>query len=118
MNRGYEFDLTRLQVPGCALLVGGLVLAHLPGGIGPPCPLRAMTGVPCPFCGTTTAIRDAGGGHLRAAVSAAPLGFAISAIAVVAALGLLPKRLTVNPVVVLSILSAEWVFEIHRFHVI
>jgi hypothetical protein len=118
MSRGYEFDLTRLRIPGCALLVGGLALAHLPEGLGIPCPLRTLTGVPCPFCGTTTAIRDAGGGHLRSAVSAAPLGLGAVVIAIVAVLGILPKKLTISPVAILLILSAEWTFELFRFRAI
>lgn len=118
MNRRYEFDLTRLRIPSCALLVGGLALAHLPNGLGPPCPLRALTGVPCPFCGTTTAIGDAGSGHLRSAVSVAPIGIVVVVIAILAVLGALPKKLTLNPLVILSILSVEWIFELYRFHAI
>jgi hypothetical protein len=114
----YEIDLTRLRVPGAALLVGGALAAHLPEAWGLPCPLRATTGVPCPFCGTTTSVRDALGGHLGPAVAAAPLGLAVIVLAVLGVLQLGPARLRVPVVVLCGLLAAEWVFELHRFHVL
>lgn len=37
------------------------------------CLLRATTGVPCPFCGGTTAAVDLGKGHVPAAFAASPI---------------------------------------------
>ncbi len=116
-------DIRRLQKPAAVFLAGGLVLAHLPQGWGLPCPLRSLTGVPCPFCGVTTSVRDTLGGHLRAGFGAAPLGLALIALAVVLVLRLGPARVPVlttrwlRPVVVLGV-AAEWCFELHRFHII
>ena len=114
----YEFDLSRLRVPGLALLVGGAAAAHLPETWGLPCPLRATTGVPCPFCGTTTSVRDALGGHVGAAFAAAPLGLVVIVLAVLGVLRLGPERLRVPVVALCGLLGAEWVFELHRFHVL
>ncbi len=36
------------------ILVPGPDATHLPGAWLPSCPLRATTGIPCPFCGITT----------------------------------------------------------------
>jgi hypothetical protein len=114
----YEVDLGRARVPGAALLVGGLVLAHLPMSVGLPCPLRELTGVPCPFCGLTTSVRDACGGHVAAAVAAAPLGIVILMVALCGVLGALPKRLDLPLVAILIPLFAEWLFELHRYHLL
>ena len=113
----YEFDLSRLRIPALALLVGGVVAAHLPEAWGLPCPLRATTGVPCPFCGTTTSVRSALAGHIHTAVAAAPLGLLVIVVALCSVLGLGPARFRVPVAALVALLAAEWVFELHRFHV-
>ena len=40
------------------------------------CVLRSVTGVPCPFCGGTTATVDLGRGHVVQALGASPLAIA------------------------------------------
>ena len=112
----YEFDLSRLRFPAVALLVGGVVAAHLPEAWGLPCPLRATTGVPCPFCGTTTSVRAALAGHLGMAAAAAPLGLLVI---VVALCGVLASARSIPGARCGAgrLLAAEWVFELHRFHV-
>lgn len=114
----YEIDLSRARLPGAALVVGGLVLAHLPSTVGVPCPLRTLTGVPCPFCGLTTSVRDCLGGHLGSAATAAPLGFVVIILAAFGIFGIGPKRLHVPMLAIILTLVAEWVFELHRFRLI
>lgn len=45
------------------------------------CILRATTGVPCPFCGGTTAAVDLGHGRFAAAAAASPLALLLLASA-------------------------------------
>jgi hypothetical protein len=114
----YQFELAGLRGPAAALLAGGLVLSHLPAGVGLPCPLRTLTGIPCPFCGLTTSIRAACGGHLVTAAQAAPLGLVVLAAAIASLLGVLPRTLRLPRVLLLVTLAGEWVFELHRFHLL
>ena len=55
---------------GLAVLLGLLVLPWRPPTM---CLLRGLTGVPCPFCGGTTAMVQLGRGDLLAAAQASPL---------------------------------------------
>ncbi len=66
-----------------AVAVATLHDAHDPGVL---CPLRRLTGIPCPICGSTTVFIEAGHAHWLAALTANP-------VTVLAALGLLTAPL-------------------------
>jgi len=98
------------------MLVLGVVLPHVPGHPGIACPLRTLTGVPCPFCGLTTSVEATMGGHLGRAFAANPFG--IVAVAFAAALLARPKWDRLNlPLLVVAIgVLCSWLFELHRYH--
>jgi len=57
-------------VAGAAAGVAAVHDAHDPGVL---CPLRVLTGVPCPLCGSTTVFVEAGHGQWVAALLANPV---------------------------------------------
>ena len=86
------------------------------------CVLRSVTGLPCPFCGGTTAAVDLGRGHLVAALSASPLAMAGFLVVPIRAGRQQAKRLpTVSRTQLLwalgVVLVASEVYELHRFRV-
>jgi hypothetical protein len=104
------------------------VMAHT-GWPGPPCPLRTLTGVPCPFCGMTTATVAISHGEWATAAAANPLVYLAAALVagtipvlLARAAGLAPgprpwpeamRRRVCWAVAVLAGLS--WLFQLHRF---
>lgn len=74
--------LRRFALMGAAAVA--LAAVRIPGRPHTVCLLRATTGLPCPFCGGTTAAADVGRAHLGQAMGANPL-VVLGALAVVLA---------------------------------
>jgi|SRR5215471_21825957 len=118
LSASTTFDPSDTRGAAMAMLGLAAVLPLLPGHAGLPCPLRTLTGVPCPMCGMTTSVEATAHGHLGSALLANPAG----PFAVLVALFLLvrrPRRVIRVPIVlVVGTLLALWLFELHRFSLI
>jgi Protein of unknown function (DUF2752) len=77
------------------------------------CPLRALTGIPCPLCGMTRAVVAAAHGHLGTSLAFNPAGIVVLVVAVVAILR--PAwltRLRIPLWSVFTLAGALWVWNI------
>lgn len=111
----------------------GLWLTPDPRGIGthrqlgfPPCTTQVVFGIPCPFCGMTTAFSHMAHGHVKESFRCHPVGalaflaFAVSAAAALAfaAAGRCPAGMTrlleskASWAVGLALVVAGWVYKI------
>jgi len=98
-------------------------------GLVLPCPLRTLTGVPCPLCGMTTAATGLAAGDLGAATAANPFVLPLAAgtllmtaLLVARALGWAsppapwPESARRRALLVVTLLlAASWAFQLHRF---
>jgi hypothetical protein len=97
-------------------------------GASLPCPLRALTGVPCPVCGMTTAAIALVRGEVGTAFGANPVIFGLAALAVAVvplvalrAAGVLepprpwsPNRRRWMERLIGLLAVASWLFQLHR----
>jgi hypothetical protein len=95
----------------------GLVLAVLPVGIGPPCPLRSFTGVPCPLCGTTAAVRALLDADPVGALAANPFGI-LAVLVAVLLVAVPPAVLRVPARALVAAGLASWLFQLDRFGIL
>jgi Protein of unknown function (DUF2752) len=114
--RRLELDPGDLRAAAAVVLGAGAVLPLLPGHQGLACPLRRLTGIPCPLCGMTTSVEDTVRLHFHAALAANPGGLLAVTVAI-ALLLLRPRRLAVPALLPSLVLAAMWVFELHRYSV-
>jgi Protein of unknown function (DUF2752) len=109
--------LRAVAVVAGLVVLGGLHLRTRPATV---CPLRALTGVPCPFCGGTTAAADLGRGRFLAALRSSPLAVGLLAWLPFAATTGRPSwwaRAAVRRSVVAAVLIAAELWQVQRFHV-
>lgn len=76
-----------LRVAAMATAAIGVATIHRVHDPGVLCPLRAVTGIPCPLCGGTTVFIELGSGHPVRAVLANPVAFVGAVALAVAPLG-------------------------------
>ena len=99
----------RLGMLGLAGAAAIYPIAHIPLA----CPLRATTGIPCPFCGMSRAVSAAVHGHLGQSLAFNPGGIVIVLLAVLLLVRPSFARTIRPPIWVLSaILGGLWLWNV------
>jgi Protein of unknown function (DUF2752) len=114
--------LVLLDVPIVGRVVGLLVaLATLvpliPGYPGVTCPLRALTGVPCPFCGTTTSFKELVQLDLPGSLLANPVGI-LAIAAIISIVFTRRPHLRVPILLLIGLPAILWLYQLHRFSIL
>lgn len=98
--------------------IGAAAVAARALSVPLPCPLLALSGIPCPGCGLTRLADGLAHGHVLDAVTADPIGVAVLVVlATLAALALarrvtptvrMPRPATKVPALLLALLALRW----------
>jgi hypothetical protein len=105
----------RLRITSTAFLAVAAGLSCRPPRRHVVCPLRLATGIPCPFCGTTTSVLACMRLRPGQAIAANPLGLLLVGAAGYAVLQ--PPRIVrlPGPVVAGAAVAGLWMLELRRF---
>ena len=99
------------------MLAAGAVLPVL-GHPGPGCPLRTLTGIPCPLCGMSTSVEDSVRLQLVDALKANPVGLLAVATAVVLLFVRRDLRVRIPAPAIYAGLLSMWLFQLVRFGIV
>ncbi len=92
-----------------------VVRPMLPIQPGLPCPLRTLTGVPCPFCGMTRAVTDVVHGELAKSLVMNPAGVVAVAIAVALLVAWRVRRITYATWLIPVVLALMWSYQLFKY---
>jgi hypothetical protein len=112
-----QVDGSELRLAGAGLIAGGAALQLSPVHVPIFCPLRTLTGIPCPLCGMTTSVEATVRLDLGSAVAAAPAGIALVAGAITV-LVLRPSTIRLPAPALYVALAAMWAFQLYRFSIL
>ena len=115
--QAFQVDGSELRFAGAGLIAGGAALQLSPVHVPILCPLRTLTGIPCPLCGMTTSVEATVRLDLGSAVAANPAGILVVAAAI-AVLVLRPSVIRLPASALYIALAAMWLYELHRFSVL
>jgi hypothetical protein len=112
-----QLDVAELRFAGAAMVAGGAALQLSPVHVPILCPLRTLTGIPCPLCGMTTSVEATLRLDFATAFAAAPAGI-LAVSAAFALLVLRPSTIRFPTSGLYLALAAMWVYQLYRFSIL
>jgi hypothetical protein len=112
-----QVDGSELRLAGAGLIAGGAALQLSPVHVPIFCPLRTLTGIPCPLCGMTTSVEATVRLDLPSALAATPAGIALVAGAITV-LVLRPSAIRLPAPALYATLAAMWVYQLFRLSIL
>jgi hypothetical protein len=108
-------DLRALRGVGVAMLSMAVVRPMLPFEVVPPCPLRTLTGIPCPLCGMTRGVTAAVHAEFGRALFLNPASILAVAAAVLLLIAWRTKRVTIPVWVIVLVLALMWSWQLFKY---
>jgi len=108
-------DLTQLRWIGAAMLGVAAVRPLVPFEFVPPCPLRTLTGIPCPLCGMTRGVTSAVHLELGKAVFLNPGSIVAVVLAILILVAWRTKRVKIPVWVFFVVLGLMWSWELFKY---
>jgi hypothetical protein len=115
-TRGFASVRVReLRIVGAVMLGLATVRPAIPFEFAPPCPLRTVTGIPCPMCGMTRGVTALVHGDIARAVVLNPGALLVVALAIVLLVQWKVRRFVVPIWVIVTVLALLWSWQLFKY---
>jgi hypothetical protein len=108
-------DLREMRIAGAGMLAVAAVRPLVPFEFVPPCPLRTVTGVPCPLCGTTRGVTALVHGDFARALLMNPASYVVVALALVLLVQWRVRRVVIPVWVIFTALGVMWTWQLFKY---
>ncbi len=110
-----SIQLRELRIVALAMLVVAAIRPLIPFEFVPPCPLKTVTGVPCPLCGMTRGVTSVVHGDFEHALLMNPASYVAIALAVLLFVQWRTKRVVIPVWVIVAVLAAMWSWQLFKY---
>jgi hypothetical protein len=110
-----SISLRELRIAGAAMLGIAAVRPLIPFEFVPPCPLKTVTGIPCPMCGMTRGVTSLVHGDFAHALLMNPAAYVVVALAVLLLVQWKTKRVVIPVWLIVAVLAAMWTWQLFKY---
>lgn len=110
-----EIQLAPVRASGLLLVPAAVALSISPIDPVPPCPLRALTGIPCPLCGSTRGVIAAVHGNVGDALALNPASIGVLVIALLLLAGWRVERVRIPIWVIATVFAVLWGYQLFKY---
>ena len=110
-----EIELQPLRFAGLALVPAAIFLSVSPVDPVPPCPLRTLTGIPCPLCGSTRGVIAAVHGNIGHALALNPASIGVIVLALLIVLGWRVERVRIPVWGIVAVFAVLWSYQMFKY---
>ncbi len=114
LNATTEIPLAPWRMVGLALVPAAAFLSVSPIDPVPPCPLRTVTGIPCPLCGSTRGVIAAIHGDLGAALALNPASVLALVLVVLLLVAWKVERVRIPVWTIVAVVAALWAYQLFK----
>lgn len=110
-----SFEMREARMAAAGMLGVAAIRPLVPFEFVPPCPLRTVTGIPCPLCGMTRGVTALVHGDFAHALMMNPGAYLAVALAVVLLVQWRLKKVVVPVWVIATLLGVLWSWQLFKY---
>lgn len=110
-----EVELRPLRAAGLLLVPAAIALSVMPVDPIPPCPLRTLTGIPCPLCGSTRGVIAAVHGDVGQALTLNPASIGVLLLALLVLVGWRVERVRIPAWGIVAVFAVLWGYQMFKY---